>query len=56
MVDGIATSLIPLTTGCDFGLHSGCDANKKGNRRAKVRPKLSAAFSCGAGMRRAKLQ
>jgi hypothetical protein len=36
MVGGIATSLIPLTTGCNFGLRSSCDANHKGNRRAKA--------------------
>ena len=38
MVDGIATPLIPLA--------SSCDANHKGNRRAKVMPGLSAGFHC----------
>jgi hypothetical protein len=37
VVDGIATALILLTTGCNFGLHSSCDANHKGNRRAKAK-------------------
>ena len=52
MVDGIATSLILLTTGCSFGLHSSCDANHKGNRRAKAKRSLNAEFSCVRAMYR----
>ncbi len=47
MVDGIATPLIPLTTGFSFALYSRCDANHKGNRRAKAKRSLNAEFSGG---------
>ena len=30
MVDGISNALILLMAGCNFGLHSSCDANHKG--------------------------
>ena len=44
-MDRIATALILLTTGCNFGLHSRCDVNHKGNRRAKAKRALNAEFS-----------
>ena len=46
-MDRIATALILLTTGCNFGLHSRCDVNHKGNRRAKAKRALNAEFSYG---------
>ena len=45
MVDRSATALILLTTGCNFGLHSRCDVNHKGNRCAKAKRALNAEFS-----------
>ena len=47
VVDRIATALILLRTECNFGLHSRCDVNHKGNRRAKAKRALNAEFSYG---------
>jgi hypothetical protein len=45
MVDGIASPQRSRSRPNVISVTSGCDANDKGNRRAKVMPGLSAGFS-----------